>query len=112
MAQLHQLRGRVGRGSKNSFCYLIYSNKITEKGIERMKVLRQNTDGFIIAEKDLELRGPGEINGTAQAGILELGIADLERDKKILETARYDAFDFVRKLHNEHSPTQHTQTNG
>lgn len=111
LAQLHQLRGRVGRGAAQSFCYLIYSNKITEKGIERMKVLRQNTDGFIIAEKDLELRGPGEINGTAQAGILELGIADLERDKKILETARYDAFDFVRKLHNEHSPTQHTQTN-
>ena len=110
LAQLHQLRGRVGRGAEQSFCYLIYSKKITENGIERMKVLRQNTDGFIIAEKDLELRGPGEINGTAQAGILELGIADLERDKKILEKARYDAFDFVRNLHKEHTPTQRTRT--
>ncbi len=97
MAQLHQLRGRVGRGSEKSYCYLIYSDKITETGIERMKVLRQNTDGFFIAEQDLKLRGPGEINGTVQAGELELGLSDLERDKEILVKARYDAFSLVKK---------------
>lgn len=96
LAQLHQLRGRVGRGSEQSFCFLIYSQKITEIGIERMKVLRQNTDGFIIAEKDLKLRGPGEITGTTQAGNLTLGIADFVRDHEILLQARTDAFNYVK----------------
>lgn len=98
LAQLHQLRGRVGRGDEQAFCYLIYSAKITQTGIERMKILRQNTDGFIIAEEDLKLRGPGEINGTLQAGDLELGLADFNRDKEILMKARYDAFEYVRKI--------------
>ena len=97
LAQLHQLRGRVGRGSAQSFCFLIYSKKITETGIARMKVLRQNTDGFIIANEDLKLRGPGEITGTQQAGALTLGIADVSRDHDILTQARYDAFSFVRE---------------
>ena len=96
LAQLHQLRGRVGRGAHQAFCYLIYSEKITETGIQRMKVLRESTDGFLIAEKDLKLRGPGELNGKMQSGELNLGLSDLERDKDLLMKARYDAFNFVR----------------
>ncbi|MDE6245072.1 MAG: ATP-dependent DNA helicase RecG [Treponemataceae bacterium] len=99
LAQLHQLRGRVGRGAEQSYCFLIYSNKITETGIERMKIVRQNTDGFVIAEEDLKLRGPGEITGTVQAGALTLGIADLSRDHDILLQARADAFEYVSKRH-------------
>lgn len=99
LAQLHQLRGRVGRGAEQSYCFLIYSNKITETGIERMKIVRQNTDGFVIAEEDLKLRGPGEITGTIQAGALTLGIADLSRDHDILLQARADAFEYVSKRH-------------
>lgn len=91
LAQLHQLRGRVGRGSEQSYCFLIYRNGITQNGIERMKVLRQSTDGFYIAEEDLKLRGPGQITGTAQSGALELGIADLARDRDLLMLARLDA---------------------
>lgn len=96
LAQLHQLRGRTGRGAEQSFCFLIYSSKITETGIERMKVMRQNTDGFAIAQYDLKLRGPGEITGTAQAGNLTLGIADIVRDHDILVQARTDAFNYIR----------------
>ena len=91
MAQLHQLRGRVGRGNEQSYCYLIYSKNITETGIERMKALRQSTDGFYIAQKDLETRGPGELNGTLQAGELSFKIADLNRDMQLLQIARTDA---------------------
>ena len=91
MAQLHQLRGRVGRGSDQSFCFLIYSKDITETGIERMKALRQSTDGFFIAEQDLKTRGPGELNGTVQAGELGFHIADLSRDMEIMQQARTDA---------------------
>ena len=91
MAQLHQLRGRVGRGDAQSFCFLIYSKDITETGIERMKALRQSTDGFYIAEQDLKTRGPGELNGTVQAGELGFHIADLSRDMEIMQEARIDA---------------------
>ena len=91
MAQLHQLRGRVGRGDAQSYCFLIYSKDITETGIERMKALRQSTDGFYIAEQDLKTRGPGELNGTVQAGELGFRIADLSRDMELMEEARNDA---------------------
>ena len=97
LAQLHQLRGRVGRGSEQSYCFLIYGKNLSASGIERMKVLRQNTDGFIIAEEDLKLRGPGEIAGTAQSGNLTLGIADIARDREILLKAREDAFRVFEK---------------
>lgn len=99
MAQLHQLRGRVGRGNEQSYCYLIYSKNITENGIERMKALRQSTDGFYIAQKDLETRGPGELNGTLQAGELSFKIADLNRDMQIMQTARKDAIE--KEIHNQ-----------
>ena len=95
MAQLHQLRGRVGRGDAQSYCFLIYSKDITETGIERMKALRQSTDGFFIAEQDLKTRGPGELNGTVQAGELGFRIADLSRDMEIMEEARNDAISTV-----------------
>ena len=98
LAQLHQLRGRVGRGDAQSYCFLIYGKNITETGIERMKVLRENTDGFFIAERDLKLRGPGEVTGTAQSGDLELGIADIRRDGEILVEARNDAFEYMRSV--------------
>lgn len=97
LAQLHQLRGRVGRGSEQSYCFLIYSKNISQNGIERMKILRQSADGFYIAEEDLKLRGPGQINGTAQSGALELGIADLARDRDLLMLARLDARDCIEK---------------
>jgi ATP-dependent DNA helicase RecG len=90
MAQLHQLRGRVGRSDLQSFCFLIYSKNINEYGIERMKALRQSTDGFFIAEQDLKIRGPGEVNGTVQAGALELGVADIIKDNQLMMTARQD----------------------
>ena len=92
MAQLHQLRGRVGRGSDQSYCFLIYNKNLSETGIERMKALRQSTDGFYIAEQDLKTRGPGELQGTAQAGELAFSIADISRDKDLLLQARADAF--------------------
>ncbi|MCR5762455.1 MAG: ATP-dependent DNA helicase RecG [Treponema sp.] len=97
LAELHQLRGRVGRSSLQSYCFLIYGKNITENGIERLKALHESTDGFVIAEKDLKLRGPGEIAGTAQSGYLAFGLADLARDKNILTLARYDAFTQAKK---------------
>ena len=96
LAQLHQLRGRVGRGKLQSYCFLIYSDKITKTGIERMKILYETTDGFIIANNDLKLRGPGEITGTVQAGLLSLGLSDIVRDKEILLKAREDAIIFMQ----------------
>lgn len=96
MAQLHQLRGRVGRGSEQSFCFLIYSQNITESGIERMKALRQSTDGFYIAEQDLKTRGPGELTGTLQAGAMEFAVANIIRDKDLLTQARQDALSSIQ----------------
>ena len=98
LSQLHQLRGRVGRSDLQSYCFLIYSEKITETGIERMKALRTSTDGFVLAEQDLKIRGPGEINGTLQAGALDFSVADVVRDKEMLLEARQDAMQFI--MHN------------
>ena len=97
LAELHQLRGRVGRGSEQSYCFLIYGKNISEEGIQRMKALHESTDGFVIAEEDLKQRGPGQMSGTAQSGYLSLGLADLVRDKDLLNLARYDAFTECRK---------------
>ncbi len=98
LSELHQLRGRVGRGDAQSFCFLIYGRDITEDGKQRMKALHESRDGFKLAEADLKLRGPGEILGTEQSGYLSLGLADLVRDKELLALARYDAF---RELANQ-----------
>jgi len=88
LAQLHQLRGRVGRGSADSFCLLVYQAPLSQLGKARLQVLRDSADGFVIAEKDLELRGPGEVLGTRQTGLLQLRIADLQRDAHLLPRVR------------------------
>ncbi len=88
LAQLHQLRGRVGRGAQQSFCVLMYKSPLSQLGRERLAVMRETTDGFRIAEKDLELRGPGEVLGTRQTGELTLRVADLMRDAALVEVAR------------------------
>jgi ATP-dependent DNA helicase RecG len=86
LAQLHQLRGRVGRGDKQASCVLLYSPPIGQTARERLNILRQTSDGFRIAEKDLELRGPGEVLGTRQTGMLQFRVADLARDQQLLES--------------------------
>ncbi|HNL36121.1 MAG TPA: ATP-dependent DNA helicase RecG [Agitococcus sp.] len=88
LAQLHQLRGRVGRGSTVSYCVLMYQPPLSHMGQERLAIMRATTDGFVIAEKDLELRGPGEVLGTKQTGLVEFKVADLARDQQLLKTAQ------------------------
>lgn len=100
LAALHQLRGRVGRGDEQAYCFLVYgksdASQLSEKGFERLKILRDSTDGFEIAERDLELRGPGDILGLAQSGYdLGFTLADPQRDFKILQEAMQAAFAFI-----------------
>jgi ATP-dependent DNA helicase RecG len=89
LAQLHQLRGRVGRGSEKSVCVLMYQSPLGESAKQRLDILRQTCDGFVIAEKDLELRGPGEVLGTQQTGIANMKIANIVRDAYLLKQASY-----------------------
>ncbi len=91
LSQLHQLRGRVGRGAKASFCALLYKTPLSQNGQERLSILRESNDGFVIAEKDLELRGPGELLGTKQTGDMGFRVAKLERDDHLLTQAHYVA---------------------
>lgn len=91
LSQLHQLRGRVGRGAAESFCILLAQFQKTKEARERLKIMEETTDGFKIAEKDLEIRGPGEVMGTRQSGIPAFRIANIVRDQKILEIARREA---------------------
>ena len=91
LAQLHQLRGRVGRGSEQSFCILMTGDKLSNEGKKRLKTMCETNDGFIIAEVDMEIRGPGDIMGTQQSGLIDLKIADLARDGSILTEARNQA---------------------
>ncbi len=95
LSQLHQLRGRVGRGADQSFCILMSSNKITAYARQRLATMVETTDGFKIAEADLRLRGPGDIEGTQQSGILDLKLADIVRDEKILLFARKMAEEII-----------------
>jgi len=88
LSQLHQLRGRVGRGAAKSTCILMYQNKLSEMARARLKVIYENTDGFAISQADLNLRGPGEFLGTRQSGVPMLKIADLERDEALLQQAK------------------------
>ena len=88
LAQLHQLRGRVGRGAQASSCVLLYKPPLSTMARERLEVMRRTTDGFVIAEKDLELRGPGELLGTRQTGIAGFRVADLVRDAALLPTVQ------------------------
>ncbi len=87
LAQLHQLRGRVGRGDLQSHCVLLYQPPLSETGKARLNIMRETTDGFRIAEEDLKIRGPGEILGTKQTGGLQFRIADLKRDSQWFPTA-------------------------
>ncbi|HAU1182443.1 TPA: ATP-dependent DNA helicase RecG [Legionella pneumophila] len=88
LSQLHQLRGRVGRGNNQSHCLLLYQSPLSQQGAERLKIMRSTTDGFLISEKDLELRGSGEILGTRQTGFRQFKIANLQRDKTLFAILR------------------------
>ena len=103
LSQLHQLRGRVGRNDLQSYCILHTSTKSQETK-ERLNIMTQTNDGFVIAEKDLQLRGPGEFLGTRQSGLPDLIISDIVRDAKILEMARNEAIDFVKTNNIENYP--------
>jgi ATP-dependent DNA helicase RecG len=92
LSALHQLRGRVGRGQDQAYCFLVYSDELTEDGKARLKVMLTHSNGFVIAEEDLKLRGPGQIAGIEQSGYLNLGIANPIRDIDALAQARTDAF--------------------
>ncbi len=96
LSQLHQLRGRVGRGADQSYCLLMSSYKLTTDGKKRLQTMVETTDGFEIAEVDLKLRGPGDMYGTQQSGILDLKIADLVKDEKILKFAREKAQELLK----------------
>jgi ATP-dependent DNA helicase RecG len=96
LSQLHQLRGRVGRGGDQSYCILMSGNKVSEEARIRLKTMVDTTDGFMIAETDLRLRGPGDLAGTQQSGIIDLKIANLLRDEKILKYARDLATDILK----------------
>lgn len=95
LSQLHQLRGRVGRSDLQSYCIISTSTKSQETR-ERLEIMTQTNDGFVIAEKDLQIRGPGEFLGVRQSGLPDLIISDLVKDAKILELARYEAIEFVK----------------
>ena len=97
LAQLHQLRGRVGRGSRDSYCVLLYNPPLSDNGKARLKVLRESQDGFEIAQRDLEIRGPGEVLGTRQTGLMNFRIADWERDQQWLEEVRHMAPEVMRE---------------
>ena len=91
LAQLHQLRGRVGRGERQSYCVLLYKPPLGEIAEERLKIMRETEDGFLIAEKDLELRGGGEVLGARQSGLPEYRIANVPNFEELLAAARDDA---------------------
>ncbi|WP_371194776.1 ATP-dependent DNA helicase RecG [Glaciecola sp. SC05] len=102
LAQLHQLRGRVGRGSIESHCVLMYSSPLSKTATKRLSVLRESNDGFYIAEKDLEIRGPGELLGTKQTGIADLKIADLVRDAYLVSDIKTMA-EYVWREHQQNA---------
>jgi len=106
LSQLHQLRGRVGRGADQSYCILMSSYKLTGEGKKRLEIMVNSSDGFEIAEADLRLRGPGDLQGTQQSGVLDLKIADLIKDEKILKYARNLANEILDK-----DPTLETPAN-
>jgi ATP-dependent DNA helicase RecG len=91
LSQLHQLRGRVGRGTHQSACFLMYQSPLSDEARERLKAMTDTTDGFQIAERDLRLRGPGDLFGTRQAGMPTFRLIDLIRDHELLEIAQREA---------------------
>jgi len=97
LSQLHQLRGRVGRGEHKSYCILMSGNKINRESKEKLKIMTSTNNGFLIAEKDLEIRGPGDVMGTQQSGVISLKIADIVSDKKILQLTRRFAIKILKE---------------
>src|SRR5699024_7698610 len=114
LSQLHQLRGRVGRGAEQSYCILMTGHKLSNDSKTRIQTMTRSSDGFEIAEVDLKLRGPGDIMGTQQSGILNLKIADVVRDNDILKLARSHAANILKADPNldkeENNPIKHTYT--
>ncbi|SDK79558.1 ATP-dependent DNA helicase RecG [Catalinimonas alkaloidigena] len=111
LSQLHQLRGRVGRGAEQSFCILMTGYKISKEGKIRLATMERTNNGFEIADIDLKLRGPGDLSGTQQSGVLNLLVADIAQDGKILQEARHDAQQIIADDPNlsapEHQPIRH-----
>jgi ATP-dependent DNA helicase RecG len=97
LSQLHQLRGRVGRGHKESICILIFKDNLSENAKERLQIIYENIDGFVIAENDLRIRGPGEMIGTRQSGIPNLKVANLVEDADLVEEAHHDAETYLKE---------------
>jgi ATP-dependent DNA helicase RecG len=97
LSQLHQLRGRVGRGAEQSFCILLTTHKLSKEGKTRLETMVRTSDGFEIAEVDLQLRGPGDISGTQQSGVLEMKIANLASDQAILTEARHSVIELFKE---------------
>ncbi len=110
LSQLHQLRGRVGRGSQPGHCLLMKSSRCSEEGEKRLAVMASTTDGFRIAEADLEIRGPGEFLGTRQSGLPDFRVADILRDGRILEEARQDAFAVAETVASDSGRAKEWQT--
>ena len=98
LAQLHQLRGRVGRGDRQSYCLLLADPK-TDDGKQRMKTMVETNDGFVVAQRDMELRGSGDVLGSKQSGMPEFKVGDPVGDLKMLQVARQDATDLLRTPH-------------
>ena len=96
LSQLHQLRGRVGRGAEQSYCILMTSHKLSNDARTRLETMVRTNDGFEISEVDLKLRGPGDIMGTQQSGVLNLRIADIVKDSDILKIARNYAIEILK----------------
>ncbi|MFN2262409.1 MAG: ATP-dependent DNA helicase RecG, partial [Psychroflexus sp.] len=104
LSQLHQLRGRVGRGAEQSYCILMTGHKLSDDAKTRLETMTQTNDGFQIAEVDLKLRGPGDLMGTQQSGLLDLKIADVVKDNSILGNARHHAIRILKKDPNLEMP--------
>ena len=106
MAQLHQLRGRVGRGAKQSYCILLYKEPLTATAQQRLKVMQQQNDGFVIAQQDLIIRGPGDLLGTRQAGLLLFRIADIIRDETLIQLCSSIIDQLPSNHHSQHQLIQ------
>jgi ATP-dependent DNA helicase RecG len=109
LAQLHQLRGRIGRGAAKSYCILMTAGKVSPEGERRLDEMVRTQNGFEIAELDLQLRGPGEFFGTKQAGMHAFRIADPLRDRKLLELAKQEARKIVEESDPEITPADRTR---
>ena len=107
LSQLHQLRGRVGRGAQDSYCVLLYHPPLGAVARERLEIMRQTNDGFVIAQKDLEIRGPGEVLGTRQTGEVQFRLADLMRDQHWIEPVQKAADQLIAEKSEHIQPLIH-----